>query len=816
MPTLLEKGKIVSNDPSGQNKSTLDSWVAIDYILDWFRSRMDKDVTGPKDRVLVLKSDTGSGKSTVLPAYIYNTFLATDSTRQTIVITQPRVLTAIDITKGVSERYKIQLDERIGWVTGPNKRRAPRGILYVTIGVLSMQISTMTDTEFMAKYKFVVVDEVHEMSAELLLLLNKLKSMILRNSTSKNLPFVIVTSATFDFDKFLRYFDVYDSANHQPNFISVTGSTFEKFDHFEFEYGVKDYTKSAAELAVKIHNENLSDDPAKADILIFVTGKKPMTSIAMTLGQLAKSLDPSSPQFLVLTIDSKAVNKNSPDYQVAFIPADKIKRYGKSDDGNGKGSDKSHPIKYIRKIIISTNVAETGLTINTLKYVIDSGFHKGTEYYPVEDCIGLIERPANKSRVTQRRGRVGRVFPGHFYPLYPKYIYDALPIRAYSDVEIGDTVHIIMPLLIEQLKLGGYDPTMHELKGASSFSMDLYKPIMDVRQEIKIPIDIATLDTVDVISNDSLWTYCQKLYSLGFVKQLIPDQLSDNTKSEQVNIHSSIQSSMQMTNLGIAVSKITLPPEITRMILAGWYWGVNIQDLIAIAAYLSTDIRDFTIGREAMRQTVNWLEIYKQGLPNFLFHNVKDTVYWIYKVRLLIGDEFIEGCIMMNAIIKQLKYEKTEKIVTQIDTWCDLVNIPYSGILNMLRVRDEIAEQLITAGFDPYVEAVSLDDLEETAFMDYIVKLKYCIYDGFRLNYLRWNDKSQQYMTKTGKAVITPDMFTKNEVTIAEQEKIGLSYKSRAKILLYNKLGLKYNGKENLYQLSVDRVSVLDGYVYLD
>lgn len=83
-----------------------------------------------------------------------------------------------------------------------------------------------------------------------------------------------------------------------------------------------------------------------------------------------------------------------------------------------------------RRVVLSTDVAETGLTIPTLRYVVDSGWMRKPEHIFGWDVNGLVLRPAPRANVTQRKGRAGRLFPGEFYPLYSESVYDSLPAAA--------------------------------------------------------------------------------------------------------------------------------------------------------------------------------------------------------------------------------------------------------------------------------------------------------------------------------------------------------------------------------------------------
>ncbi len=126
LPTLLVRGNLVPPDGREETKIKLDSYVPIEYIVEWFTSRKNK--TGIENRVLILKSETASGKSTAAPAYIYRDFVRPSvlaGEKRGLIITQPRILTAVE---NVKEMLKVpnyseflRLGQTIGWSTGSNK-----------------------------------------------------------------------------------------------------------------------------------------------------------------------------------------------------------------------------------------------------------------------------------------------------------------------------------------------------------------------------------------------------------------------------------------------------------------------------------------------------------------------------------------------------------------------------------------------------------------------------------------------------------------------------------------------------------------------
>src|ERR1700761_4046301 len=168
LPTLLIKGSLRSPSANAEQQKMLDEFVPIDYILEWFRVRLDK--TGITNRVLILKAETASGKSTSFPAELFIRAVSSAGVDAPgIICTQPRILTAIvnvtTIVRDSGPEYPrfLKIGDTIGWATGVNKLKPKRrGLLSATIGILAMQLQTLPDEEIMKLYKYILIDETHE------------------------------------------------------------------------------------------------------------------------------------------------------------------------------------------------------------------------------------------------------------------------------------------------------------------------------------------------------------------------------------------------------------------------------------------------------------------------------------------------------------------------------------------------------------------------------------------------------------------------------------------------------------------------------
>lgn len=783
-PTLFIKGKLSAPNGDPKLKRELDEWVPIEYVIEWLRSRMTK--VGIENRVLILKSETASGKSTAFPPELFKALVrGTGDRAPGIICTQPRVMTAIENVMEIMKHYSkvLRLGESIGWSTKFNKLRPKSvGLLSATIGTLAQQLRTATDEQIMKKYRFILIDETHERDLQTDMTIYMLKNLLLRNQNNTACPFVVLMSATFDPKSFLEYFKV----PLLSNFIWCVGETAGFDEIWDWNGGrtVNNYPQAAASVVEKIITENPKDDPARADILIFMPGKAEFKETERWLRQLNQKFAKESPHlvFSLLQIESTAVQTRNIDFmRTMYIP---VAQHIVVIDGK----------EYVpaRRVIISTNVAETGLTLDNLRYVIDAGFNREIEYNPLLGIRALITKPAPKSRIKQRKGRAGRKFRGVFYPLYPDFIFEKLPDLQFPQILIEDVSPIILDIVNEQLKVktlnGDRDPQFL----------------------------LTDIDMIDVPAPDALAACIEKLYTIGFISMIAPKWSA--TAAEIIEAPSGDNRRFGITKIGALGSAFSmLAPESVRMILSSYFWNCSVLDTITIAAYLSIDVKNFTApaprdptsDRPPPRVFINWLAVYKVGLA------IKMTKNMLYKMRLLIADDFIHGIILFNAIKYIISTAEPKAAINNLREWCSQNNIQYKACIDLIKARDDIIEQALTAGMNVFAqEDHSLKNAAEDDFMNVITKLKYCIYDGYRNNIIVRD--GVEYKTLNGTRVVAPSLFQENEQRLADEKEYGYVLKTVPRTMIYNELSIKYNRKTSIYDVLAGRVSACDGFVSID
>lgn len=339
-----------------------------------------------KCQFIIVQAETGSGKSTQLPQYLmqagYKGIICTQPRRIAAISLASRVAKEVNCTIGTTVGYKVRFEELISDETV---------ITYASDGSLCRELMHNPTAK---GYSVVIIDEVHERTVSTDILCALVKKICHENRNDLK---VIITSATLDTEKFSTYFN-------DANVIKVPGKM----------YPVDVTYISESTLEATIYNIHTKEP--SGDILVFLPGQKEILKLIQSLNQL---FSPNSVVILPL---------------YASLPLDE---QGKIFQPTPTGK---------RKIICSTNVAETSITIEGIVYVVDTGIRRVLTFNHKSRIEILAESYISKQDSEQRKGRAGRMQPGKCYRLYSKEQYNQLEQYNVPDIVRGNFVNYLINL----------------------------------------------------------------------------------------------------------------------------------------------------------------------------------------------------------------------------------------------------------------------------------------------------------------------------------------------------------------------------------
>lgn len=467
------------------------------------------DLVLNNDVVLVV-AETGSGKSTQIPAYIHESGMLKTSAKaaikslpkppqrkygRTICVTQPRRVAAITLAKRVSEElnctpgtivgHRVRFDDTTD-IRGSNTTK----IIYATDGMLLRE--AISDPLLM-RYGMIVLDEAHERSLQTDILFGVVKramaarqkgmnceedatndTMIgrlkddnyddnaissfekdddilrsmLKTAATLGLPplKICVMSATLDVATFQTFFPT-------SSMIKIPGRQY-PVQVVYTDQVYEDYLDASFRAVIQIYKNTPNGDGG--DVLVFLTGQEEIEDLASLLKKYLEDLAPDeSDQKNDAVQNIKGIGTSIDSGNSLIVNGVLIcVLYASLPPEQQMLAFRPKPDGCSRKIILATNIAETSVTLDGIRYVVDCGKHKSREYKSSTGMESLKVSDISKAQAAQRMGRAGRISEGICLRLYPEASYDLL-----EETTVPEILRVNLAQVVLQLKgMGIHDP----------------------------------------------------------------------------------------------------------------------------------------------------------------------------------------------------------------------------------------------------------------------------------------------------------------------------------------------------------------------
>jgi len=321
-----------------------------------------------------------------------------------------RVSEEMDVVLGAEVGYSIRFEDCTSQKTA---------LKYMTDGMLLRE--AMSDP-LLESYGCILLDEAHERTLATDILMGLLKEVCKQRRDLK----IVVMSATLDAGKFQNYFD-------NAPLMSVPGRTF-PVEIFYTPEPERDYLEAAIRTVIQIH----MCEEVEGDILLFLTGQEEIEEACKRIKREIDNLGPEIGELKCIPLYSSLPPNLQ---QRIFDPAPPRRPNGAIG----------------RKVVVSTNIAETSLTIDGIVFVIDPGFSKQKVYNPRIRVESLLVSAISKASAQQRAGRAGRTRPGKCFRLYTEKAYkQEMQENTYPEILRSNLGSVVL-----QLKKLGIDDLVH-------------------------------------------------------------------------------------------------------------------------------------------------------------------------------------------------------------------------------------------------------------------------------------------------------------------------------------------------------------------
>lgn len=355
--------------------------------------------------VVIISGETGSGKTTQIPKFCLE---AGRGVSGMIGCTQPRRIAAMTVAKRIAFELNQSLGQSVGYkIRFDDHTPDSAYIKLMTDGIL---LAETQQDRFLNQYDTLIVDEAHERSLNIDFVLGILRGLVNKRRDLK----LIITSATIDTEKFSKAFD-------NAPVIEVSGRMYPveliyapiEDDHHNGDNTSAPDDQGYVEAAAR-QTFDLLMRTRTGDILIFMPTEQDIGEAI----EILKGKNLAGVAILPLFARLSAGEQSK-----VFLP--------------GPG----------RKVVVSTNVAETSLTIPGIKFVVDTGLARIPAYSPRTRTTALPVSPVSQSSANQRMGRCGRVENGVCIRLYDEDDFNGRPFFTTPEILRSNLAEVILRMI---------------------------------------------------------------------------------------------------------------------------------------------------------------------------------------------------------------------------------------------------------------------------------------------------------------------------------------------------------------------------------
>ncbi len=339
--------------------------------------------------VILIASGTGSGKTVLIPKFA----LHVNEYKGKIIVTLPKKIITKKAAEFSAKTLDVKLGEYVGFqYKGENNKSKNTVLLYSTDGSI---ISMIKNDPLLLDIDILIIDEAHERKVQIDLLLYLIKNAIKMRKEKNHKPLkLIIMSATINEEIFKAYYQ-----DFKFDYLFLSGKPNYPIESFYLKESIFGNNNLYIEKGIKIINEivnnkskNIKNDKNTGDILFFVTTVQECNEISEKLTETIKTA-------FIMPLYSGFPSDLEP-----YI--------------NDQLKYKELNSNFTRRIFISTNVAESSLTIDGIVYVIDSGLEISVKYDPKKKINVMNKNIITKAQISQRKGRSGRTQNGYCFHLY--------------------------------------------------------------------------------------------------------------------------------------------------------------------------------------------------------------------------------------------------------------------------------------------------------------------------------------------------------------------------------------------------------------